>query len=88
MNSLPAAPPVNVSMDATIPVLHDPISIAEVEFQVKSKKVDKACGPEGLISGVFSLLPAQWLLTIASLFSMVFMSGMCPVSWLRVWVII
>ena len=83
LNSLPSAPPAHVSTDVTIPVLDDPISPAEVENQVKRMKVDKACGPDGLTPGVFSMLPAQWVLTITSLFNTVFMSGMYPVSWVR-----
>ncbi len=83
LNSLSAAPPAHVSTDITIPVLDDSISLAEVENQVKRMKANKACGPDGLTLGVFSMLPAQWLLAITSLFNTVFMSGMYPVSWMR-----
>ncbi len=83
LNSLPTAPPAHVSTDVTIPVLDDPISLAEVENQVKRMKVDKACGSDGLTPSVFSMLSGQWLLAITSLFNTVFMSGMYPVSWMR-----
>lgn len=35
------------------PVLDDTITAAEVQQQIKQLKVDKACGPDGLTSGIF-----------------------------------
>lgn len=42
-----------------------------------------ACGPDGVTHGALSMLPAQWLLAITSLFNAVFISGMYLVSWMR-----
>lgn len=83
LNPNPPPPPLHVDTDVTIPVLDDPISPAEVELQVKRMKVDKACGPDGLTPGVLTMLPAQWLIVITTLFNAVFMSGVYPVSWVR-----
>ncbi len=44
---------------------------------------DKACGPDGLPPGAFSLLPAQWVLAIGTLFNNVFVSGTYPCSWIK-----
>lgn len=83
LNPPPIPPPLNVSTDVTIPVLDDPISPAEVEYQMRKLKVDKACGPDGLSPGVLTMLPAQWVLTLTSLFNAVFESGVYPESWRR-----
>ena len=83
LNPSPPPPPLNIVGEVTIPVLDDPISPAEVERQIKKLKVDKACGPDGLTPGVFTMLPAQWLVVITTLFNSVFMSGRYPVSWVR-----
>ncbi|XP_045134978.1 uncharacterized protein LOC123518302 [Portunus trituberculatus] len=74
LNPQPAPPPLHVSTHVTIPVLDDPITTTEVECQIKKMKVDKACGPDGISPGVLTMLPAQWLHTITSLFNAVFAS--------------
>ena len=73
----------DVTTDVTIPILDDPISTLEVQHQIRRMKPDKACGPDGLPPGVFSLLPAQWILTITTLFNNIFFSGIYPQSWIR-----
>lgn len=83
LNPSPAPPPPQIGTDVTIPVLDDPISPQEVDCQIRKMKVDKACGPDGLTPGVFSLLPLHWVLTITTLFNAIFMSGVYPVSWVR-----
>ena len=45
--------------NVTIPILDDPISPGEVNAQIEKIKPNKACGPDGLSPGIFSLLPAQ-----------------------------
>ena len=57
---------MEVTTDVTIPVLDEQISVAEVQEQIKRMHPDKACGPDGLPPGVFSLLPAQWVLAIVT----------------------
>lgn len=46
-----------VTTDVTIPILDEQISAVEVQEQIKRIHPDKACGPDGLPPGVFSLLP-------------------------------
>lgn len=53
-----------VTTDVTIPILDEQISVVEVQEQIKRMHLDKACGPDGLPPGVFTLLPVQWLLYI------------------------
>ena len=55
---------VNDAIHDTMPLLHEVIMPTETLDQAKKMKPDKASGPDGLPPGVFSLLPAQWLLTI------------------------
>ena len=74
---------VDVNTEVTIPVLDELISPAQIKQQVRKMKVDKACGPDGLPPGVFSLLPAQWMVTLATLFNNVFLSQHYPQSWVR-----
>ena len=62
----------------SIPVLDEHISPLEVHNQVKRMNVDKACGPDGIPRGVFSLLHTQWIATIATLFSTTFTSAIFP----------
>ena len=73
---------MDVTTEVTIPVLDEAVTPAQVE-QVKRMKVDKACGPDGLPPGVFSLLPLQWMITLASLFNNILFSGEYPQSWMR-----
>ena len=61
--------------DVSIPMLDESIFPLEVHHQVKKMKVDKACGPNGIPHGVFSLLPTQWIATTATLFSTIFTSA-------------
>lgn len=72
-----------VTTDVTIPVLDEQISVAEVQEQIKRMHPDKACGPDGLPPGVFSLLPAQWVLAIVTLFNNIFVSATYPCSWIK-----
>lgn len=67
-----------VATDVTIPVLDEQISVAEVQEQIKRMHLDKKCGPDGLPPGVFSLLPAQWVLAIVTFFKNVFVSATYP----------
>ena len=70
---------MEVTTDVKIPVLDEQISAAEVQEQIKRMHPDKACGPDGLPPGVFSLLPAQWVLAIVTLFNNVFCVWQLPV---------
>ncbi len=73
----------DISTDVQIPILDDPITPAEICDQIKKMKVDKACGPDGVSPGIFSLLPAHLILTIATLFNNVFLNALYPQSWTR-----
>ena len=72
----------DVTTGLTIPVLDEPITPLEVELQIRKMKPNKACGPDGLASGI-SLLPAQWILNLTTLFNCVFFSGHYPTAWTR-----
>lgn len=72
-----------IDTDLTIPILDDPITVHEVEQQIQRMKRDKACGPDGLTPGVFSMLPPHWILSLVTLFNNVFFSGQYPISWTR-----
>ena len=72
-----------IETNVIIPILDDPITPQEVINQIQRSKPDKACGPDGLTPGVFSMLPAQWILTLVSLFNNIFFSGQYPTSWTR-----
>ena len=69
-----------MATNVSIPVLDGPILPDQVEQQIKKMKPDKACGPDGLPPGVFSLLPVQWILTLSVLFNNVFLYGVYPIS--------
>ena len=56
--------PMEITTDVTIPVLDEQISVEEVQEQIKRMHPDIPCGPNGLPPGVFSLLPAQWVLAL------------------------
>ncbi len=70
---------IEITTDVTIPMLDNQISA----LKVKIMHPDKACGPDGLPLGVFSLLPAQWELAIVTLFNDVLVSGTYPCSWIK-----
>ena len=72
-----------VTTEVTIPILDEQISAVEVQEQITRMHPDKACGPDGLPPGVFSLLPVQWILAIVTLFNNVFVTGTCPSSWIK-----
>ena len=72
-----------LTTDVSIPILDEPISPVEVQNQIRRMKVDKACGPDGIPPGVFNLLPVQWFVTLAALFSNIFMSKDFPIAWIR-----
>ena len=65
----------------TIPILDEPISVLEVQNQVRRLKPEKACGPDGVSPGILKVLPVQWLITITCLFNNVFLSGLYPKAW-------
>ncbi|KAK3865685.1 hypothetical protein Pcinc_028727 [Petrolisthes cinctipes] len=74
---------VDVTTITTVPVLDEPISPDQVCDQVRKLKMDKACGPDGLTPGVLSLLTAQWILVLTTLFNNVYLSGVYPEPWKR-----
>ena len=57
-------------------MLDDPISPAEICEQIRSMKPDRACGPDSISQGIFSLLPPHLILTIGTLFNKVFINGL------------
>ena len=62
-----------------IPVLDDPFSLRELDDVIYSTNRNKSYS--GICPGVLSVLPANWLLFILTLFNVVFMNVSYPVSW-------
>lgn len=83
LNSDPEPQPLSATADVTIQILDDPISPTEVSCQIRKLKVDKVCRPDGLSPDVLTMLPPAWLLTLTTLFNIVFASGVYPASWMR-----
>ena len=50
---------------------------------MRSLQPDKACGPDGVSRGIFSLLPAHSIMIIATLFNQIFSDNEYPTSWAR-----
>ena len=65
----------------SIPILDNPITENEVLREAKCMNSNKACGLDGVTPGIFKLLPGQWLLLLATLFSNLFIASRYPVSW-------
>lgn len=57
-----------ISTELSIPVLDSPILQAEIHEQVRKLKPDKACGPDGISPGIFSMLPVHIFMIIVTLF--------------------
>ena len=83
LNPVLETPSTEITTDVSIPILDDPILPDHVEQQIKKMKPDKACGPDSLLPGVFSLLPVQWILTLTALFNSIFLAGTYPLAWIR-----
>ena len=67
----------------TVPLLDDPIDVKGCEHVIlKQLKPQKQAGPDGNSPGVFHLLPAQWLLYMSVLLSLVFASTY-PTAWTK-----
>ena len=61
-----------------MPITDDPIDVSEVMEQTQRLKMDKASGPDGVSPGLLKVLPAQWLITLTTLFNVIFNSGCYP----------
>ena len=64
-----------------LPVTDDPIQPIEVSEAVKSLKPSKSGGPSGIPPGLLKLLPANWIIFLASLFTELLNSHRYPFSW-------
>ena len=71
----------HISSDTHVPILDDPITVLEVNEQVKDLKSEKAAGVDGVPPGVLKLLPAAWILVITCLMNNLFSNSMYPQSW-------
>ena len=66
----------------TIPMLDDPITEREcAEVIQKQLKPGKQAGPDGNSPGTFHLLPAEWIVFLATLLNLVFTSSSYPLAW-------
>ena len=73
--------PADFQTNVTIPVLDDDITVNEVFYEIQKLKQDKACGLDGISSGIFKILTAQWIHFVLSVFNAVFSSGSYPLLW-------
>ena len=70
-----------IDTNVTIPILDNLIHPDEVEAVLNRHiKPNKGSGPDGVPPGILTLLPASWIIFLASLFNTVFQSGY-PISW-------
>ncbi len=69
--------------DVMIPLLDEPITSLEIEQQIKKLKSDKASGPDGLSPGILKWLPGQWLVLLAHIFNVIFVTRVYPKEWSR-----
>lgn len=67
-------------INTSVPVLDEPIWPDQVREQIKKLQVDKGCVPDGPAPGMLTLLTAEWILTLTSLFNNVFQSVEYPES--------
>ena len=66
----------------SVPMLDEPITLREsAEVINKQLKPGKQAGPDGNSPGVFHLLPAEWIMFLTSLLSLIFTSSSYPVTW-------
>ena len=72
-----------VETDITIPVLDSVITGDDIQRQLNKLKPNKACGPDGISPGLLTLLPAEWIVTLCTLFNNVFFSASYPLSWTK-----
>ena len=49
---------------------------------IKESKADKACGINGISSGIFKILPFNWILCITFILNIVFHLGSLPTCWM------
>ncbi len=69
--------------DVNVSILDEPITSIQVEQHAKFMKSDKACGLDGVYSGIFKILPETWILIITSLFNNIFLLRSVLQSWAR-----
>ena len=66
----------------SVPMLDEPIALREsTEVIYKQMKPGKQAGPDGNSPGAFHLLPAEWIMFLTTLLSLVFTSSSYPVAW-------
>ena len=67
----------------TIPMLDLVITDENVKWQIDKLKPYKACGPDGILSGLLALLPAEWIVILSTFFYNVFFSASYPEWWTK-----
>ena len=68
--------------EVSIPLLDDPFKPEELLHVVEKQiKPDKSCDISGLSPGVLKMLPVSWLGLLLTIFNMLFIAGLYPVSW-------
>ena len=63
-----------------VPILDDPISPSEVEYEIKKLKAGKAAGHDGIPPGILKWLSDEWIILLTYLFNQVFCNSY-PMNW-------
>ena len=64
-----------------MPITDDPIQPREVFDTIQTIKPNKSAGPSGISPGILKVLPMNWIIFLAHLFTIIFYSAKLPVSW-------
>ena len=64
-----------------IPILDDPISVAETKESVVQLNPHKAAGLNGVPPGLCNLLPPTWITFRSTLLCIIFTKSLLPVEW-------
>ena len=67
--------------DIYLPVTDDPIQPQEVLDAIQSLKANKSGGPSGIPPGLLKLMPARWIVFLATLFSILLTNCTYPCRW-------
>ncbi len=66
----------DINTNLRVPVVDDPIDTSEVDFVLtKQLKAASGSGPDGIPPVILSSLPAAWIISLTTLFNMVFTSA-------------
>jgi hypothetical protein len=77
----PVSPAIEVPESIYVPATDDPITPDEVDRAIRSLKPNKSGGPSGVQPGLLKLMPTNWIVFLAALFSAIMHSAYYPTTW-------